>query len=234
MNHPGRSRPLVLVIDDDSATRTAVVRLLAPSGIDSVEAADGRSALRVLHERHPDAVLLDVGLPELDGFEVLQRIRDVSAVPVLMLTGRGEAADKVRGLDGGADDYVLKPFSGEELAARVGALLRRVRHDRSAVAAPFGDGVVTVDFERRAVTVHGDPVALTPTEFRLLAALVRHAGSVLSGAQLLEQAWDDPTGVGSERVKFVVLRLRRKLEEAGADPAPIETVRGFGYRYRSN
>jgi len=233
VNGPTRARPLVLAIEDDTPTRVAIVRLLTASGIDTVEAADGRAALRALHERHPDAVILDVGLPELDGFEVLERIRDVSAVPVLMLTGRGEDRDKVRGLDGGADDYVLKPFSGEELTARVGALLRRVRQDARSVAGPYSDGEIVVDFEHRAVLARGRPVRLTPIEFRLLAALVRHRGQVLSPAQLLEQAWDDPTGVGADRVKFAVLRLRRKLAAAGVrdEPPPIETVRGFGYRY---
>jgi DNA-binding response OmpR family regulator len=225
----------VLAIDDDAATRGVVVRLLGGAGMHVLEAGDGRAGLRLLHERRPDLVILDVGLPELDGFEVLQRIRDVSSVPVLMLTGRGDHHDKVRGLDSGADDYVPKPFDGGELAARVGALLRRANREPSAVTTRFTDGAIDVDLEHRSVTVDGEQVQLTPLEFRLLAALVRHAGQVLAPEQLLEQAWDDPTGMAAERVKFAVMRLRRKLEDAGAGtaPPPIETVRGFGYRYRA-
>jgi DNA-binding response OmpR family regulator len=225
----------VLAIEDDEATRGIVIRLLSAAGMDVLEAADGKAALRTLHERRPDVVILDVGLPDLDGFEVLQRIRDVSRVPVLMLTGRGDHHDKVRGLDGGADDYVLKPFDAAELTARVSALLRRARDEPSSMSQLLTDGVVAVDLEHRAVTVQGAPLQLTPIEFRLLAALLRHAGQVLAPEQLLEQAWDDPTGTAVDRVKFAVMRLRRKLGDAGAgDHAPpIETVRGFGYRYRS-
>jgi DNA-binding response OmpR family regulator len=129
---------------------------------------------------------------------------------------------------------MLKPFSGEELTARVHALLRRLRNTETAApgATTISDGDVTVDLEHRSATAHGRDLDLTPIEFRLLATLARHAGQVLSPEQLLEQAWDDPTAVGADRVKFAVLRLRRKLEGAGV-ASHIETVRGFGYRYRS-
>jgi DNA-binding response OmpR family regulator len=177
--------------------------------------------------------VLDVGLPEMDGWQVLERLRDVSDVPVLVLTAHGQEAEKVRGLRGGADDYLTKPFANNELLARVEALLRRSSERaeqlgqpglRRRPGAPRPDQAPGLRQGRRE--------ALTPTEFRLLNALVRHAGAVLSPNQLLTQAWDDPTGIGQERVKFAVLRLRRKLGWSDPDESPIESVRGFGYRYR--
>ena len=224
----------ILVVDDEADLRRALEVLLGRAGFTVVTAPDGRAGLRALHDHHPELVLLDLGLPELDGLEVLERIRDVSDVPVLVLTARGRESDKVRGLHGGADDYLTKPYGNEELVARVHALLRR---GRSGPVSPgtggFDDGRVRVDFARRSVSIGdgGTEVQLTPVEYRLLAALVGHAGQVLSPEQLLEQAWDDPTGVGADRVKFAVHRLRRRLGWSGPD-SPIEAVRGFGYRYR--
>jgi DNA-binding response OmpR family regulator len=176
-------------------------------------------------------VILDVGLPKMDGWTVLERIRELSEVPVLMLTARGQEADKVRGLRGGADDYLTKPFGIAEFVARVQALLRR-QHVPDQLPEVFDDGYVQVNFVTHGVRVNGALVELTPTEFRLLAALVRHPGQVLSPVKLLELAWSDPLGIGPDRVKYSVMRLRRKLgSQAGGDSA-IEAVRGFGYRYR--
>jgi DNA-binding response OmpR family regulator len=167
----------------------------------------------------------------MDGWTVLERIRELSGVPVLMLTSHGHEADKVRGLRGGADDYVTKPFGTAEFVARVQALLRRQRAVDPLPEA-FDDGRVQVNFVAHEVLVDGVPVELTPTEFRLLAALVRHRGQVLSPVRLLELAWSDPFGIGPDRVKYSVMRLRRKLgTQTGGDSA-IEAVRGFGYRYR--
>jgi DNA-binding response OmpR family regulator len=174
--------------------------------------------------------VLDLGLPSLDGWEVLERIRDMSDVPVLLLTARGHEGDKVRGLHSGADDYLTKPFGNAELAARVHALLRRPRTQRDQ-ADSYDDGTVRIKFASHEVSVDSRPVDLTPTEFRLLAALVRHPGQTLSAEQLLELAWNDPFGVGPERVKFGVMRLRRKLGQPTSAAQPIEAVRGFGYRY---
>jgi DNA-binding response OmpR family regulator len=150
-----------------------------------------------------------------------------------MLTAHGQESDKVRGLHGGADDYLTKPFGNDELTARALALLRRRPSAAAGDAeAPevFDDGVIEVNFAAREVSVSGEPVSLTPTEYRLLAALVRHQGQVLSAQTLLDLAWSDPLGIGPDRVKYTVMRLRRKL---GAS-SPIEAVRGFGYRYRKN
>jgi DNA-binding response OmpR family regulator len=221
----------VLVIEDDPDIALGVRTVLGQSGFEVTTAAQGREGLRVFHRERPDIVILDVGLPDLDGWTVLERIRELSEVPVLMLTSHGQEADKVRGLRGGADDYLTKPFGNAEFVARVQALLRR---PRGAAPLPevFDDGRVRVNFVTHQVLVTGAPVELTPTEFRLLAALVRHDGQVLSPVKLLELAWSDPFGIGPERVKYTVMRLRRKLDRETGDDSPIEAVRGFGYRYR--
>ncbi|HLG68604.1 MAG TPA: response regulator transcription factor [Acidimicrobiales bacterium] len=221
----------ILVVEDDGDIWRSVEILLRRNGYRPVWAADGTEGLRLLRERSPDLVVLDVGLPKVDGWAVLERIRDHSDVPVILLTARGLETDKVRGLLGGADDYLTKPFSNDELVARVGALLRR-SPPTGPVPSVVDDGHVRMDLAHHRVEVGGRDVALTPSEFRLLAALVRHTGQVLSHGQLLELAWHDPTRTGPGRVKFTVLSLRRKLGWTDLATSPIETVRGFGYRYR--
>lgn len=221
----------VLVIEDDADIALGVRTVLDRSGFEVTVAAEGPEGLRVFHSERPDIVILDVGLPKMDGWTVLERIRELSGVPVLMLTSRGQEADKVRGLRGGADDYLTKPFGTAEFVARVQALLRR-QHAPDALPEVFDDGHVRVNFVTHGVRVNGVPVELTPTEFRLLAALVRHPGQVLSPVKLLELAWSDPLGIGPDRVKYSVMRLRRKLGPQASGGSAIEAVRGFGYRYR--
>jgi len=223
----------VLVIEDDRDISLGIRTVLTRGGFDVASSADGREGLRAFHTARPDLVVLDIGLPSMDGWAVLERIRDLSDVPVLILTAHGHEAEKVRGLQGGADDYLTKPFGNRELEARVEALLRRPRAARPAPDA-YEDGQLTVKFTAREVSVGGATITLTPTEYRLLAALVRHPGQTLTPDQLLELAWNDPLGIGPERVKFGIMRLRRKLGGEtgyGGPGASIEAVRGFGYRY---
>ncbi len=224
----------VLVIEDDQDISLGIRTVLSRHGLDVAGAPDGRLGLRAFHTARPDPfdlVVLDIGLPSMDGWAVLERIRDLSDVPVLILTAHGNEGDKVRGLHGGADDYLTKPFGNRELAARVEALLRRPRAQQ-APAEVYDDGQLRVSLDMREVSVGDAPVGLTPTEFRLLAALIRHPGQTLTPDQLLKLAWNDPLGVGPDRVKFGVMRLRRKLGQASGEPgAAIEAVRGFGYRY---
>jgi DNA-binding response OmpR family regulator len=220
----------VLVADDDADIRELVRQLLQRRGYDVVEATDGLEALRQFFAHRPDLVVLDVSMPGLDGWEALGRIRELSDVPVVMLTARAAEHDKVRGLRAGADDYVTKPFGAEELLARVEAQLRRAGSSERAVET-YADGLVTVDFGQRSVLVGDREVKLTPLEFKLLAAFVAHPNQVLSHEQLLELAWGSE-GVSREQVKLYVGYLRRKLGETDAGASPIETVRGFGYRYR--
>ena len=227
----GMKRSRILVVDDDRDIRGLVRELLSRAGYDVSEAESGKAGLREFYASPPDLVLLDVSMPELDGWQTLERIRDLSEVPVMMLTARAGELEKVRGLKGGADDYVTKPFGRQELLARVEALLRR-SGPRSEEPTTYGDGLVTIDFTQREVTVSGNKAALTPLEFKLLTVFVRHPNQVLSHEQLLELVWGDALSGSRARAKLYVGYLRQKLAEAGAEEDLIETVRGFGYRYR--
>jgi DNA-binding response OmpR family regulator len=228
----GMNAARVLVIDDDDDIRGLVVELLQRAGLTVEQAPDGRAGLRAFHRSPADLVVLDVSMPELDGWETLERIRDLSDVPVIMLTARGAELERVRGLQAGADDYMVKPFGRQELVARVQALLRRARatggDDRQD---SYADDRLTIDFAQRAVTYDGRDASLTPLEFKLLSAFVRHPRQVLSREQLLELVWGDAYGVSGDQVKLYVGYLRRKLDPETPEAVPIETVRGFGYRY---
>jgi len=226
----GPAKGRILVIEDDKDIALGIRIVLTRSGFDVASSGDGKQGLRVFHTSRPDLVVLDIGLPGLNGWQVLERIRDLSDVPVLILTAHGNEADKVRGLHSGADDYLTKPFGNQELAARVEALLRRPRAAEPP-AEVFDDGSLLVRLDTREVSVNGAAVTLTPTEFRLLAALIRHPGRTLTPDQLLELAWNDPLGIGPERVKFGIMRLRRKLGQHDGPGSAIQAVRGFGYRY---
>jgi DNA-binding response OmpR family regulator len=227
--NPATSNAQVLVVDDDDDLRGMVAKLLVRAGMGTIEAPNGPEGLRKFFAARPDLVVLDVAMPSMDGFEVLERIRDLSDVPVLLLTARGIEMDKVRGLNSGADDYVTKPFGRQELIARVEALLRR-RGEAKPAPEVVSDALVEVDFAQAKATVDGQTLSLTPLEFRLLAAFVRNPNQVLSQEQLLEQAWSNSSNASREQVKLYVGYLRRKLREA-AGVEPLETVRGFGYRY---
>jgi DNA-binding response OmpR family regulator len=223
-------RASVLVIDDDADIRGLLRELLGRAGYEVVDSSNGREGLRALYGSAPDLVLLDVSMPEMDGWQTLERIRDVSEIPVIMLTARTAELEKVRGLKAGADDYVTKPFGRQELLARVEAHLRR-SGERVEQPGTYADGLVTIDFAQREVTVAGQGVALTPLEFKLLATFVRHPNQVLSHDQLLELVWGDSLTGSRARTKLYVGYLRQKLAVADSE-SPIETVRGFGYRYR--
>ena len=222
----------ILVVEDDEDIRQLLRTLLEREGFTVSEASEGRDGVRQFHQSHPDLVILDVGLPDISGWQVLERIRDMSETPVLMLTALGTERDKVRGLDSGADDYLTKPFAKGELLARLRAISRRPRDSQDPVSV-FDDPPLHVDFAQRQVTVEGNKISLTPIEFSLLATLTRHRDQVLSTDTLIELAWKDPTGLATSRVKFAVKRLREKMGWDLGDESPIETVRGFGYRYRS-
>jgi DNA-binding response OmpR family regulator len=221
----------ILVVDDDPDIRLLLKELLERAGYAVDEAADGKTGLRKLFVNTPSLVILDVTMPELDGYQTLERIRDLSDVPVLLLTARSQELEKVRGLSAGADDYVAKPFGRQELLARVQALLRRTG-GKSEVIEAYSDDFTQVDYAQRQVKVEGRDVQLTPLEFKLLSAFVQNPNQVLSRDQLLELVWGDPYGVSGDQVKLYVGYLRRKLVPDAPQTAPIETVRGFGYRYR--
>ncbi len=223
----------ILVVDDDEDIRTLLKELLGRAGFDVDLAEDGRAALRRLYESPPALVILDVTMPDMDGYQTLERIRDLSDVPVLMLTARTQELERVRGLTAGADDYVPKPFGRQELLARVQALLRR-SGGKAEVNEAYTDDFVSIDYAQRKVTVDDREVKLTPLEFKLLSAFVQHPNQVLSRDQLLDLVWGDPYGVSGDQVKLYVGYLRKKLVPDSPDSAPVETVRGFGYRYRKS
>ncbi|MHB8219815.1 MAG: response regulator transcription factor [Acidimicrobiales bacterium] len=229
----GPEDPTVLIIEDDLDIGQLLSSMLGREGYSVNLATTGRDGLRAFHEARPQLVILDVGLPDLDGWQVLERIRDMSDAPVLVLTARSSERDKVRGLNAGADDYLTKPFSRIELLARLQAIRRR-QTTATPTRTLFDDGRIRVDFARQEVVIDDQQVLLTPIEFRLLSALVRHVGQIVSADQLVEFAWRDPTGLAPARVKYAILRLRRKLSWDFSGDSPIETVRGFGYRYLPN
>jgi DNA-binding response OmpR family regulator len=220
----------VLVIDDSETVRATVSDRLERGGYTVASAGNGREGLRRLYEIKPDVVLLDVVMPEVDGWKTLELIRDVSDVPVIMLTSRDSELERVRGLRGGADDYIGKPFSPAELSARIEAVLRRSGEKVDAKEL-YDDGTVAIDFAARAVTVRGELVPLTPLEFRLLAALTEHVGQVLSRQQLIDLVWGRSYESSGDPVKIYIGYLRKKIEEDPGAPRLVETVRGFGYRY---
>jgi DNA-binding response OmpR family regulator len=219
----------ILIVEDDESILSVLRVLIERAGMMVIEATDGRAGLRAFYKSNPDLVILDVEMPELDGWQVLDRIRELSEVPVMMLTARADELDKVRGLREGADDYLTKPIARQELVARIEALLRRAGGG-TPTAEVHADELLEIDFPQRRVAVHEHHVELTPTEFKLIAAFARHPNQVLSHDQLLEMVWGDAAGHSPQQVKLYVGYLRRKIRDA-AGVEPIETVRGFGYRY---
>jgi DNA-binding response OmpR family regulator len=219
----------VLVVDDDADVRALVSTLLGRAGYLVAEAPDGRAALKALYGQRPDLVVLDVNMPDLDGWATLERIRELSDVPVVMLSARGEELEKVRALRAGADDYVTKPFGRQELLARVESVLRRTAGGE--LKETYSDSLLTVDFGERRLTVGERSVELTPLEFKLLAAFVEHPNQLLEHGQLLELVWGGERGTSRDQVKLYEGYLRKKLADSGGQPDAIETVRGFGYRY---
>jgi DNA-binding response OmpR family regulator len=221
---------LILVIDDDQTLLDLLAEHLGKASYRSITAAGGVVGLQAFYEHHPDLVILDVMMPRLDGWTVCERLREVSDAPIIMLTAKGEEFDRLRGFRLGVDDYVVKPFSFAELVARVGAILARTRRATSHPhPAAILRGEVTIDLAERRVTRAGQPVHLTPTEFRLLAALAEHPGHTLSPETLLATVWGNEFSDDVENVKRYIHYLRRKLESDPDHPQLILTERGFGY-----
>ena len=223
-----------LIVDDDKSIVEAVTIGLQFQWQDAeVSAApDGEQGLDMFFDISPDVTLLDINMPRMSGFEVLQRIRELSDAPVLMLTARGDEMSKVKGLELGADDYLVKPFSHLELFARIKAVLRRSELPAPVNAAPsFVSGDFTMNFDSREVTVGGEPVKLTPTEYKLLYQLVRNAGRILPFEMLLGKVWGDEYRGDMDYLKTYVSRLRKKLGDDPENPRYILTERSVGYRF---
>jgi two-component system, OmpR family, response regulator len=218
----------LLIVDDDPQIRDVLRIALGTAGFRLTEAADGALALRSVAQTPPDLIILDVGLPEMDGFEVCRRIRRTSAVPILFLTAQDDEIDRVVGLELGADDYVTKPFSPRELVARVRAILKRAQGPQAQGQA-IARGVLSVDRTRHLATVRGEPVALTAREMELLARLMARPDHVMPRPQLVDAIWGHNVNVSDRTVDSHLRNLRAKLAEAGC-PDAIDTLHGVGIR----
>jgi len=223
----------VLIIEDDpNALETISLAFeIRWPGTAILPAADGRSGLRLVRTEYPDVVILDLGLPDIDGMEVLKEIRSFSDVPILIVTARGEQTSKLRGLELGSDDYIVKPFDPLELLTRVKAILRRASGSGlRPVEKPFACGDLTINFASREVTLKGQPLKLTPTEYDLLCHLATNEGRVLSHRTLLEKVWGAEYVDSPDFVKKYVYRLRQKIGDDPQNPTMILSERGVGYR----
>jgi two-component system, OmpR family, KDP operon response regulator KdpE len=224
----------ILVVDDEPEILRALRTNLAAHGYEVVSATSGAEALAAYTARRPDLVLLDLGLPDVDGLELVERIRAHAATPIVVLSARGAERDKVRALDLGADDYLTKPFGVEELLARIRVALRHAARPTSGSAPVFRCGDLAVDLERRQVTVGGQEVKLTPTEYALLRAFITHPDKVLTRRMLLQEVWGPEYGTEAHYLHVYVASLRRKLEADPQRPRYLLTDPGVGYRFRAD
>lgn len=222
----------VLVVDDEESIREILTAWLEDHGYETYSSSNGLEALRQLYKHRPDLVVADILMPEMDGYEFCKLVREVSEAPIMLLTALGKEQDKVKGLNMGADDYVVKPIGMDEFLARCGALLRRRFRDAVKEEEDNGyhDDVLTIDLDRHEVWVRGENVEFTPTEFRLLCFLTERAGKTCGLREILSKVWDSPH-YPFEVVKWHVARLRSKVEADPRNPSLVVTVRGVGYRY---
>ncbi len=225
------SSPTILVIEDDKQIRRFLRALLSSEGYTVLESESGKAGLLEATSRAPDAIILDLGLPDMDGLDVLREIRQWSLLPVIVLSARGQESQKVLALDSGADDYLTKPFGAPELAARLrGALRRAVALGQGAGEPVFCVGDLNVDLASRRIHVRGQEVHLTPIEYRLLVLLVKHAGKVVTHTQILKDVWGPDSEFESHYLRVYMSQLRRKLEEDSTRPRYLLTESGVGYR----
>ena len=224
------SKGVVLVIDDEPQIQKMLSVILTHAGYDVAFAATGEKGLAALVYKKPQAVLLDMGLPDIEGFEVLSRIREFSDVAVIMVSVRGQEDVKVKCLEGGADDYITKPFAASELTARLAAVLRR-KTTPGIVNEVFENAGLRVEFNSRQATLHGRPLKLTAIEYGLLSSLIKNAGRVLTMRQMLREVWDTENEAKSNSARVYLNHLRQKVEENPSCPKRIINEPGIGYRF---
>lgn len=223
----------ILVVDDDTTLLTFLQDFLRQENYTVIPASNGSEALRLAYREHPDLVVLDVMMPGMDGWEVTARLRELSDVPIILLTAKTSEADKLRGFRLGVDDYMTKPFSFAELSARIQAILARTRAFQKEGRALYTFGDLQVDLDHREVRLSGETVALTPTEFRLLEVLVRRQGYAVSEADLVREVWGAFRQENATAVRRYIWLLRKKVEPNPEEPRYILTVRGYGYRLQA-
>lgn len=219
----------ILLIEDDASIRKFIVASLSDHGFKIMEAVTGKTGLEYLRKHHPALVLLDLGLPDTNGLDVVKRIREWSKIPVIIISARGQEGDKVAGLDAGADDYLTKPFGTAELLARIRASLRRLGTKDKDIPI-FKTGNLEVDLSKRHVRIGGDEIHLSPIQYRILSILVRQAGRVVTREELLAEAWGPDKDAGLDSVRIYMHQLRRKIEKNPLRPQYIKTELGVGYR----
>jgi len=220
----------ILVVDDDRKLLDILREYLTFKEYKVITAVRGQDALRLFYEERPDLVVLDVMMPGMDGWEVCARIRELSDAPIVMLTAKTDEQDKLRGFRLGVDDYVTKPFSNAELAARIRAILSRTAAQRAEDVMTFRIGDLEVDMRRREARLKAQHLDLTPTEFRVLAALARRGGEAISQEELIEEVWGDYRKEGGSALRRYIWFLRQKIETDPKKPDRLATVRGYGYR----
>jgi two-component system KDP operon response regulator KdpE len=231
VSEPSRTRPVVLLVEDEPQIRRFLRAALDSHGFRLIEAATGEEGLAAATTRQPEIIILDLGLPDMDGLEIIRRVREWSAIPIIVLSARGQERDKITALDAGADDYVAKPFGVGELLARMRVALRHAaRGTDEPGESRFSVGDLQVDLAQRQVTLAGQPVHLTPIEYRLLTTLVRHAGKLLTHRQLLNEVWGPNYTEQAHYLRVYTAQLRRKLEADPARPRYVLTEPGVGYR----
>lgn len=221
----------ILIIDDEEATVHLIGMLLGKRGFETIKAYRAEEGLRKAYRHQPDLVLLDIMMPDMDGWEICKRLREMSDVPVIFLTARSDVKDVVHGLEMGADDYITKPYDNDELVARVRAHLRRSPRPNMSEELVFDDGEFRINFMNREVWVRNELKHLTPKEFNLLAILVRNAGRVVTRNELVTQAWGEEYGDAIDSLKLYIHYLRQKLEVNPQQAEYIITSRGVGYRF---
>ena len=228
-----RKRGTILIVDDEPTIIRFIRANLEANGFETLAAMDGAKALELIERELPDLIILDIKMPKMDGLEVCRRLREWSQIPIIMLSARGDEADKVECLNLGADDYIIKPFGVVELIARVRAVLKRTRAALTVPAQPcFTSGDIEINFVQRRVTLAGREVKLTPTEYNLLQELALNANKVLTHSMLLRRVWGPEYGQEKEYLRVFVNRLRGKLEAHPENPEYIITIPGMGYQFR--
>jgi len=226
-------RPRILLIEDEAEIRRFMRTSLVASSYAVQEAESGRDGLLHCRSQPPDVVLLDLGLPDISGFEVIQQLRMWSGVPIIIVSARGQEADKVAALDVGADDYLTKPFGVNELLARVRVMLRRKAQSNASTESVFSAGHLKVDLSRRRVFVKGEEIHLTPTEYRILTVLIADPGKVLTHRQLLREVWGPDCTHEVHYLRVYMNQLRRKIGDSPTPPQLVQTEPGIGYRFCS-
>ncbi len=227
--------PTILVVDDEDPVRYVLCMLLETEGFAVIEAANGRECMRLAYDHHPDLVLLDILMPDRDGREICRQLRDISPdLPIIMLSALSEEGERVARLHDGADDYIAKPFHQDELLARIRAVLRRSQRSRIPKVQAYKDSLLSIDFQTHQLSLHGEPVALSPKEWRLLEYLVEHKNHVATREELLRHIWGGAFERERHYIKVYISHLRQKLGDNPKVPRYIHTSRDHGYVFRSH